>query len=99
MTVQPYRPIAAPAPGWYPDPYNRRGCVRWWDGATWTGYVEAVTPPVPQVIVYQPAPGRHYVSGTTNGSNMMHLVLTLCTCGLWLPVWLIVEWLGRRRIH
>lgn len=29
--------VAAPAPGWYPDPY-RRFEQRYWDGTTWTRY-------------------------------------------------------------
>jgi hypothetical protein len=31
-------------PGWYPDPWGS-GARRYWDGATWTGFVEDVAPP------------------------------------------------------
>ena len=31
-------PAASPAPGWYPDPYQRHQ-NRYWDGAVWTEHV------------------------------------------------------------
>ena len=59
-------------------------------------------PPPPQVVYVQaPAPGgrrahkqvtRRKVGGT---AHSMHLVLTVCTCGLWGFVWFL-HWLFTR---
>jgi hypothetical protein len=38
----PPQVVVLPAPGWYPDPWGLSP-ARWWDGATWTGYV-AIAP-------------------------------------------------------
>lgn len=69
------------APGWYPD---AQGLIRWWDGTQWTAHVQqhqAATLP-PTVIVHQDR-GKPV-------NHVLHAVLTVCTAGLWLPVWLIV---------
>lgn len=88
------------APGWYPDTTDAR-LVRYWDGHAWTehvqparGYVGTGTPgtygvpvalgnsaPVQQVVVHQE---RKRVN------HLLHLVLTIVTVGLWLPVWVIL---------
>lgn len=39
-------PTAAPAPGWYADPWGGQG-LRWWDGSAWTGHTSAAIPPSP----------------------------------------------------
>ena len=43
------RPSApAPAPGWYPDPWQAAP-ARWWDGLAWTGFTQAAAAPVAAV--------------------------------------------------
>lgn len=65
--------------GWYPvDAYTDR----WWDGEQWTGATRPRQPLAPQVMVTRYPP--NYRPG-------MHLLLTICTLGAWLPVWLI-DW-------
>lgn len=80
-------------PGWYDDGTGR---YRWWDGNMWTNHyadqqqaqqpaqVVAVQPQyVPQQIVVN----RQKVYKTSHG---FHLIMSIITFGLWLPVWLIV---------
>ena len=48
------RPIPpAPAPGWYPDPWQAAP-ARWWDGMTWTGFTQPA-PPAPAAPVAIPS--------------------------------------------
>ncbi len=84
-----------PAAGWYPDPSGQPG-QRYCDGVKWTNHFTpyAPVPPPPSVVVNNtigaaPAPGVAVaVSGGVN--HALHLVLTLLTCGLWLPIWILV---------
>lgn len=97
-------PPTVPA-GWYPDPDNHTGfryggvpSMRYFDGVQWTEnrapmqrrqaaqapqqpiiVAQQFAPPTPPVVVYN--------SGTNHG---LHFVLTLLTCGMWLPVWIII---------
>jgi Protein of unknown function (DUF2510) len=84
-----------PAPGWYPDPYGK-GEYRYFDGANWTSGAS----PVPGYLApAPPAPAQPGVAvAVANGgpNHALHAVLTLLTCGLWLPVWIIVAILGNR---
>ena len=100
----PPPPPTVPA-GWYPDPDNTTGFryggvpgMRYFDGVQWTEQrapmhrVQQRTNHVPQqpIIINQqvaPAPMVVYTNGTNHG---LHLILTLLTCGLWLPVWIII---------
>jgi hypothetical protein len=70
--------------GWHPDPQSP-GILRYWDGYQWTEHRQPLPRPQATAIVYNDV----RVSG---GSLVgLHIVLTLLTCGAWLPVWLIIE--------
>lgn len=66
---------------WYRDPQTP-GQLRYWTGTAWSDQ----TSPMPQQTI------STVPLGTNHG---LHLILTLVTCGAWLPIWLIV-WLSRR---
>ena len=69
-----------PSPGWYRDPSGTPE-VQYWNG---TGWVADQAPPR--------AAGPRRVPDRLD--NRVHLVLTLVTCGLWLPAWLIIALLN-----
>ncbi len=98
-------PPTVPA-GWYPDPDNHTGfryggvpSMRYFDGVQWTDDRAPMPRRQPQspglqqpmIVNQQFAPQAPpvvvYTSGTNHG---LHLILTLLTCGLWLPVWIIL---------
>jgi len=89
MTSPPSTPL-----GWYPDPSGQPG-QRYHDGQRWTKHFHPA-PPAPALPVSvtvnnainnSPTPIAVVSSGTNHG---LHLVLTILTCGLWLPVWILV---------
>jgi len=87
----------APLPGWYPDSSGALG-QRYWDGQQWTA-VPPPPPPVQQPIVINNVVGSNMAAPTpvfvrTGPNHALHLVLTLLTCGMWAPVWLIVSIAG-----
>lgn len=98
-------PPTVPA-GWYPDPDNHTGfryggipSMRYFDGVQWTEnrapmqrrQPQPQAAPQPIIVNQQFAPQAPpvvvYNSGTNHG---LHLLLTILTCGLWLPVWIIM---------
>jgi hypothetical protein len=70
-------PITHPA-GWYRDPFDHT-IMRWWDGHAWTAYTQQT---VQSVVVHQDR-GKPV-------NHALHLILSILTAGLWLPVWLII---------
>jgi hypothetical protein len=77
--------VPAVAANWYPDPTNP-GLLRYWDGSQWTEHRSAATPQA-SAVVYN----NVQVRGGGGSDVALHLILTLLTCGLWLPVWLLIE--------
>lgn len=93
-------PAATPA-GWYPHPTERPVTLRWWDGKTWTDQVSPL--PAPQVRMAAPMPAYmarpQYVGGLSTGQHIIFGAVTLLTCGLFAPFWILAWWLGRKRIR
>lgn len=93
--LEPLPPQPMPPAGWHPD---GTGVLRYWDGFRWTERTAPMPQPVPQPIVQyapvvQPAQ-QPYIPDATN--HVLHLLLTLVTCGLWAPVWLLIGWSNSR---
>lgn len=80
----------APPAGWYPDPSGVPG-QRYWDGQKWGP--KAPEWQQPQVVIHNTntvaTPAPVYFNAGPN--HALHLILTLLTCGIWLPVWIIVS--------
>jgi hypothetical protein len=80
----------SPLPGWYPDPSGVPG-QRYWDGQKWGP--KAPEQQQPQIVINNTntvaTPAPVYVA--TGPNHALHLILTLITCGMWLPVWIIVS--------
>jgi len=70
-------PAPTPQPGWYPDPSGGPG-QRYFDGHQWT-----ITAP-PSIII------NNFAAPAGRPNTALHLALTVFTCGMWLPVWLII---------
>ena len=87
----PSQPVAAP--GWHLDPTGAL-LLRYFDGQQWTAH----TAPAPPQY-HAPASSSAVAVAVANGggpNHALHAVLTLVTCGLWLPIWIIVAILGGR---
>lgn len=77
-------PPATP-PGWYPN-----GPVqRYWDGTAWTDH----TAPLPHAGPHASTGSSSSTYAVTTGprpfNHVVHLILTICTCGFWLPFWIV----------
>ena len=82
-----------PMPGWYPDP-SGAPTHRYFDGQQWTHYA-----PPPSIVINNTVGAQAPVIVTSGPNHALHLVLTLLTCGMWLPVWFIVAIASPRRVH
>lgn len=95
MTLPPQRPpfLAAADPGvtpagWYTVADGR---ALWWDGQRWVVVPDQHTG---AVVPVQPTTAVTHTPIHTN--HVLHAVLTLVTCGFWLPVWIVVAVLNAR---
>lgn len=91
MSVQPQQT----PPGWYPQ----GNVQRYWDGQRWTDNVAPLQgAPVQQVVAPVVAQQARYVSGLSSGMKLVHLILTVCTLGLWGPLWWLHARLSRKKV-
>lgn len=77
------------APGWYD---NGAGRQQWWDGNQWTHHF-ADQQHIQPTYAMQPQYGTQVVVAPQKiykTSHGFHLLMSIITLGLWLPVWLIV---------
>jgi hypothetical protein len=104
--VKPPPPPPMVPAGWYPDPDNATGfryggvpSMRYFDGVEWTDSRAPMQRNQPRprageqpiIIAQQIAPAPPPVVVYANGTNHgLHAVLTLLTCGMWLPVWILL---------
>lgn len=65
--------------GWYQTDHG----WRWWDGMQWTQSYTA-----PPEWAYREVNREAGYSSSSSGEIALHLVLTMITCGLWVPVWM-----------
>jgi hypothetical protein len=74
--------MAKPALKWSLSPGSRH----YYDGQRWTQHFVPTPPPSAS------APPSVAVAVSTGGgtNHALHLILTLLTCGLWLPIWILV---------
>ena len=81
------------AAGWYNDGSGRN---RWWNGREWTSHYADQLPqnrpaqapaPQPQLVAQPVVVNQRKMYKTSHG---FHLLMSILTLGLWLPIWLIV---------
>lgn len=77
-------------PGWYDDGTGRQ---RWWDGQSWQQQYadEAGWRINPATGVKQYWDGRQWGIAKKPTNHVLHLLLSIITVGLWIPVWIIVS--------
>lgn len=96
--------MTSPAAGWYPDPSGAIG-QRYFDGLNWTeDYAREMSSAqrsarLDEVVDQWMAHGGQVESRTpfqaamlfgSDSNNLIHLIMTLVTCGFWIIVWIIV---------
>lgn len=102
-------------PGWYPDPPGGVLLRYWdgttwqqWAGASMPGLphqgfnVDASGPDIPSwphTLPTTSPPVRQGVTVVEGPNHGLHLALTLFTCGLWLPVWVIIAIDNKKRVR
>jgi hypothetical protein len=100
--------MTAPA-GWYPDPHGVAS-QRYFDGTAWTGHQtlteqqrsailqqELVARTGPGVRVVAQSPTSASVVSGSEANHVVHALLAIFSCGLWLPAWLLFAALQHER--
>lgn len=87
--------MPTPQPGWYPDPSGTGH--RYFDGTAWTAPHVPPPPPPPSIIINNAVHTTPTVVVDSGPNHALHLILTLLTCGMWLPVWVIVTVVAHSR--
>jgi len=81
-----------PSAGWFPDPAGSpRLC--YFDGHRWTEHFAPMPPPY-AAYPQQPPPVAVAVSTGGGVNHALHAVLTFFTCGMWLPIWILMAIFG-----
>ncbi len=66
--------------------------MRYWDGAGWTAHRAAGG----RAVTISDAMDPSTVSAGSEPNHTLHLILTIFTCGLWLPIWLMITLVSPR---
>jgi hypothetical protein len=86
MSAPQALPAAPTPPGWYPCPFGNPGWLRWFDGHAWSA--EHVRKRRQQQPPPRPRAATTIVVKRA-GDPFYNLLLTIVTCGLWAPVWMV----------
>lgn len=87
-------------PGYYPT-YEGSPVQRWWNGSEFEGPQYPIQPPSPPVQPVAPQAtviktgnqGPRIAESEKDTSHVLHLILSILTVGLWVPVWIgVVLW-------
>ena len=84
------------AAGWYPDPYANGSQLRWYDGNVWTEHTYASAAPAISPVAQAQAEATVVTVVRRSPDHAFHFIMTICTGGLWLPVWIVAAIWPRR---
>ena len=82
--------------GWYPDPYTNGSQLRWYDGNVWTEHTYASATPAISPVAQAQAEATVVTVVRQTPDHAFHFIMTICTGGLWLPVWIVAAIWPRR---
>lgn len=82
--------------GWYPDPYEKGRQLRWYDGNVWTEHTAASPAPTVRPVAQAQAEATVVTVYRQSPDHAFHFIMTICTGGLWLPVWIVAAIWPRR---
>ncbi len=84
---------------WYPDPYTNGSQLRWYDGNVWTEHTYATAAPTALPVAQARAEATTVTFYRRSPDHAFHFIMTICSGGAWLPVWIIAAiWPRRTRV-